>query len=111
MKTDRKQRPPAERSGQAIIFVLLFLIPMGHLALTVAAGVHHPVSALVIMAGSTLMAANCAVHGLTWGILAKTPGSDLAGAATFLALSWAGCLSLCLIPFVLAGLRILRRED
>jgi ABC-type transport system involved in multi-copper enzyme maturation permease subunit len=96
--------------GTALGTGFLLLIPLGHLALTTAMGVHHAATALVATVAVVLTSANFAVHGLTWGILARSPGAALAGAAALVAFAAGGCSVLCLLPFVLAGLRLFKKE-
>lgn len=90
---------------------LLLLVPMAHIAFTTLGGYHRPETALLGCATAILMTANAAVHGLTWGTVARTPTTALAGAASFAAIGAAGCYVLCLLPFLLAGLRLWRRND
>jgi ABC-type transport system involved in multi-copper enzyme maturation permease subunit len=89
---------------------LLLVVPAAHLLLTTLAGIHRPLTAVLAGAAALLMTANAAVHGLTWGTVARTPASALVGGASFAAFSFTGCYVLCLLPFLLAGMRLLRRE-
>ncbi len=96
--------------GTLIGIATLLLVPLGHVALGMAFGLHPPGSLLFGTVTALLMTANAAIHGVTWGVLARTPGSALAGAAAFAVLSAAGCPTLCFLPFVLAGMRFAKRE-
>ena len=97
--------------GTVLGMAFLLLIPFGHLAITVIRGNHHPITGLVAGGMVLLMSANCAVHGLTWGTIARTPATALIGAASMTVFALGSCWTLCLLPFVLAGLRMAKRDD
>jgi ABC-type transport system involved in multi-copper enzyme maturation permease subunit len=100
----------------------LLLIPLGHLAISTlagsrevgsgvtVAGYHSPGAALVAAVITVLLCANYAIHGLTWGILARTPWIALAGAGALVALGFGGCFTLCAVPFVLTGIAMVRKQ-
>jgi ABC-type transport system involved in multi-copper enzyme maturation permease subunit len=89
----------------------LYVVPIVHFAITTALGIHKPWTAAVGCATAALMAANAAVHGLTWGTVARSPATALAGAASFAVFAVGGCYLLCFMPFLLAGMRLLQKED
>jgi ABC-type transport system involved in multi-copper enzyme maturation permease subunit len=89
----------------------LFVVPVAHFLVTTIMGLHRPWTAAVGCATAALMAANAAVHGLTWGTLARSPATALAGAASFAVFAIGGCWLLCFMPLLLAGMRLLQRED
>jgi len=96
----------------------LLLVPVGHILVSTmagsggggSAGLRSPPGALLACVLALVLCANGAVHGLTWGVLARSPWAALAGAAAFTAIGFGTCLSLCAVPFVLMGLHLLRRQ-
>jgi hypothetical protein len=89
----------------------LLLVPAAHLALMAVAGVHHPAAAAAGLVATGLLTANAAVHGLTWGTVSRTPASALVGGASMVIFAFVGWWGLCFLPFLLAGMRLLRRDD
>ncbi len=89
----------------------LLLVPAAHLAVTTVAGIHHPAASAAGLLALLLLTANAAVHGLTWGAVARTPASALVGGASLVIFAFAGWWGLCFLPFLLAGMRLLRRDD
>jgi len=100
----------------------LLLIPLGHLAISTLAGsrsfgsgntetgYHSLPAAMAGAAAAILLCANYAIHGLTWGVLARTPWIALAGAGALVALGFASCFVLCAVPFVLTGIAMVKKQ-
>lgn len=95
--------------GTGIGLGILLLVPLGHLALSAAAGLLHPAAAALTALAALLMTGNFAVHGVAWGVVARTPFAAVAGSASFAAVAAAGCATLCFLPVVVAATRAVRR--
>jgi ABC-type transport system involved in multi-copper enzyme maturation permease subunit len=87
------------------------LVPLAHLAVTAAFGIHSPAAAGAAAFVFLLLFVNSALHGLTWGAVARSPAAALAGAASFAVFSVLSCAVLCVLPFLLFVLRSVRRFD
>jgi ABC-type transport system involved in multi-copper enzyme maturation permease subunit len=96
----------------------LLLIPLGHILVTTVAGeraggeggIRSQGAAALAALLAVVLCANGAIHGLTWGVLARTPWAALAGAAAFVAVGFGSCFALCAVPFVLSAIHIARKE-